>query len=48
MIAKVFATSVLVAGLSMGAHAQGQPETFFKVKVGLPDTEIQKMEHGIP
>jgi hypothetical protein len=49
MIAKVFATSVLVAGLSMGAvvaHAQRQPETFFKSKVGLYDNEIQKIEHG--
>jgi hypothetical protein len=49
MTAKVLATSVLVAGLSMGAvvaHAQGQPETFFKIKVGLSDSEIQKMEHG--
>jgi hypothetical protein len=43
------AASVLAAGLSLGivaARAQRQPEAFFKAKVGLSDSEIQKIEHG--
>jgi hypothetical protein len=49
LIAEGLATTVLLAGLSMGvvaARAQQQPETFFKTKVGLSDSEIQKIEHG--
>jgi hypothetical protein len=49
LIAEGLAATVLAAGLSMGvvvARAQRQPETFFKTKVGLSDSEIQKIEHG--
>ena len=49
LIAEGLAATVLAAGLSMGvvvASAQRQPETFFKTKVGLSDSEIQKIEHG--
>ena len=49
LIAEGLRTTVLAAGLSMGvavACAQRQPETFFKTKVGLSDSENQKIEHG--
>lgn len=46
MIAKVFATSVLVAGLSMGVHAQRQPERLSSRLRSVCLTEIQKLEHG--
>jgi hypothetical protein len=49
LIVEGLAATVLAAGLSMGvvvARAQRQPETFFKTKVGLSDSEIQKIEHG--
>src|SRR5271168_1716138 len=46
---KVLAASVLSLGLSFGAaiaSAQRQPETFFKTRVGLSDSDIQKMDQG--
>lgn len=49
LIAEGLAATVLAAGLSIGASvacAQRQPETFFKTRIGLSDSEIQKMGHG--
>ena len=49
MTRKVLAVGVLSLGLSFGAttaFAQRQPETFFKNRVGLSDTDIQKMDQG--
>jgi len=49
MINKLLAAGVLSLGLSFGAAttcAQRQPETFFKNKVGLSDSDIQKMNQG--
>lgn len=49
MSGKVFAASVLSLGLISGATtacAQRQPETFFKTRVGLSDSDIQKMDQG--
>ena len=46
MTSKVFAASVLALGLVLGAalaQAPRQPETFFKTKIGLSDSDIQKM-----
>jgi hypothetical protein len=46
---KVFAASILSLGLVFGAttaRAQRQPETFFKTRVGLTDSDIQKMDQG--
>jgi hypothetical protein len=43
------AAGVLAIGVGLVAtvgRAQRQPETFFKVKIGLSDSEIQKMEQG--
>src|SRR5271170_1716530 len=49
MSVKVFAASVLSLGVIFGAttaRAQRQPETFFKTRVGLSDSDIQKMDQG--
>jgi hypothetical protein len=49
MRGQVFAASVLSLGLIFGAStacAQRQPETFFKTRVGLSDSDIQKMDQG--
>src|SRR5271157_5695605 len=46
---KVFAASVLTLGLIFGAtaaRAQRQPETFLQTRVGLSDSDIQKMDQG--
>jgi hypothetical protein len=49
LASKRLATGGLLLGLYFGAataaHSQ-QPETFFKTKIGLADSEIQKMEQG--
>src|SRR5258705_12088620 len=49
MISKVLVAGVLSLGVGFGATvacAQRQPETFFKNKIGLSDSDIQKMEQG--
>jgi hypothetical protein len=49
MRGQVFVASVLSLGLLFGtttACAQRQPETFFKTRVGLTDSDIQKMDQG--
>ena len=47
MIHRIFATAALVLGLLPGiARGQPQPRTFFKDRIKLPDTEIQKIEQG--
>jgi hypothetical protein len=49
MRGQVFVASVLLLGLLFGtttACAQRQPETFFKTRVGLTDSDIQKMDQG--
>lgn len=46
---KLLATGSLVVGLYFGAtvaRSQRQPETFFKTKIGLSESDIQKMEQG--
>ncbi len=46
---KLFAAGVLYLGLGFAATtacAQRQPETFFKTRVGLTDSEIQRMDQG--
>jgi hypothetical protein len=46
---KLLAAGVATLGLWFGATvacAQRQPETFFKTKIGLSDSDIQKMEQG--
>jgi hypothetical protein len=47
LASKLLATGVLAFGLCFGAIfacAQRQPETFFKTKIGLSGSDIQKME----
>jgi hypothetical protein len=49
MRSKLLAAGVVSLGLSFGATiacAQRQPETFFKTRVGLSDSDIQKMDQG--
>jgi hypothetical protein len=49
MRSKVLTAGVLSLGLSFGAavaYAQRQPETFFKNRIGLSDSDIQKMDQG--
>ncbi len=49
MSSKVLAAGVLSLGLGLGAAvtcAQRQPETFFKNKIGLSDSDIQKTDQG--
>src|SRR2546430_5754328 len=49
MSSKVLAAGVLSIGLGFGATvacAQRQPETFFKNRIGLSDSDIQKMDQG--
>ncbi len=49
MVCKLLATGSLVVGLCFGAtvaRSQRQPETFFKTKIGLSESDIQKMEQG--
>src|SRR5436853_481874 len=49
MSSKVLAAGVLSLGLGFGATvacAQRQPETFFKNRIGLSDSDIQKMDQG--
>lgn len=49
MASKLLATGGLVLGLCFGAtvaRSQRQPETFFKTKIGLSESDIQKMERG--
>jgi hypothetical protein len=49
MLYKILAITVLELGLCIGAtvaSAQRQPETFFKNRIGLSDSDIQKMEQG--
>jgi hypothetical protein len=49
MIGKFLAAGVLALGLGFGAAvacAQRQPETFFKNRIGLADSDIQKMDQG--
>src|SRR5271170_2625539 len=46
---QAFAAGVLSLGLIFSAtiaRAQRQPETFFKTRVGLTDSDIQKMDQG--
>jgi hypothetical protein len=49
MTNKILAAGVLSLGLGFGAsvaYAQRQPETFFKNRIGLSDSDIQKMDQG--
>jgi len=49
LASKHVAAGVLVLGLCFGApvaHSQRQPETFFKTRIGLSGSDIQKMEQG--
>lgn len=49
LASKLLATGGLVLGLCFGAtvaRSQRQPETFFKTKIGLSESDIQKMEQG--
>jgi hypothetical protein len=49
MTSKFLAAAVLILGLVFGASvvcAQRQPETFFKNRIGLSDSDIQKMDQG--
>jgi hypothetical protein len=49
MSSRLLAAGVLSLGLSLGAtisFAQRQPQTFFKDRVGLSDSDIQKMDQG--
>jgi hypothetical protein len=49
MSSKVLAAGFLSLGLGLGATvacAQRQPETFFKNRIGLSDSDIQKMDQG--
>jgi hypothetical protein len=49
MISKALAATVIALGLGSGATvsvAQRQPETFFKNRIGLSDSDIQKMDQG--
>jgi hypothetical protein len=49
LTSKLLAAGIFALGLGFGASfacAQRQPETFFKNKIGLPDSDIQKMEQG--
>lgn len=49
MASKVLASGILALGLGLSAsvaRAQRQPETFFKNRIGLSDSDIQKMDQG--
>jgi hypothetical protein len=49
MTGKFLAAAVLILGLVFGASvvcAQRQPETFFKNRIGLSNSDIQKMDQG--
>ena len=49
MAIRLLATGVLLVGLCFGAtvaRSQGQPESFFKTKIGLSESDILKMEQG--
>jgi hypothetical protein len=49
LASKAIAAGLLALGLAFGATvagAQRQPETFFMTKIGLSDSDIQKMQHG--
>jgi hypothetical protein len=49
LTSKLLAAGIFALGLGFGASfasAQRQPETFFKNKIGLSDSDIQKMDQG--
>jgi hypothetical protein len=49
MTRQIVAAGVLTLGLAFGAcvgYAQRQPETFLKSRIGLSDSDIQKMDQG--